>query len=67
MTVLGPLVLDSVETSARNVVEAVRHDDWHSTPVYWGKPGRFDQRTSIALDATPTQHLMNASRKLTGA
>ncbi|MFE2569462.1 SDR family NAD(P)-dependent oxidoreductase [Streptomyces mirabilis] len=67
MKVLGPLALDSVETSARNVVEAVRHDDWGGAPVYWGKPGRFDQRTSITLDATTTQHLMDASRKLTGA
>ncbi|MGW1872027.1 SDR family NAD(P)-dependent oxidoreductase [Streptomyces sp. NPDC001975] len=67
MKVLGPLALDSVETSARNVVEAVRHDDWHGTPVYWGKPGRFEQRTPIVLDAATTRHLMGTSHKLTGA
>lgn len=67
MKILGPLALDSVETSAHNVVDAVRHDNWHSTPVYWGKPGRFEQRTPIALDTTTTQHLMDISRKLTGA
>ncbi|MEE1791522.1 SDR family NAD(P)-dependent oxidoreductase [Streptomyces sp. BE308] len=67
MKVFGPLALDSVETSAHNVVEAVRHDTWHSTPVYWGKPGRFDQRTPITLNATTTKHLMDTSRELTGA
>lgn len=66
MKILGPLVLDSVDTSAHNVVEAVQHDDWH-TPDYWAKPGRFEQRTPIALDAMTTQRLMDASRNLTGA
>ncbi|MFC9242748.1 SDR family NAD(P)-dependent oxidoreductase [Streptomyces sp. NPDC057136] len=64
--VLGPVLFDSVETSARSVVEATRRDDWQD-PVYWGKPGRFEQRTPIALDATTTQHLMDASRRLADA
>ncbi|MFF5277223.1 SDR family NAD(P)-dependent oxidoreductase [Streptomyces sp. NPDC000133] len=64
--VLGPLVFDSVETCARNVVEAVRQDDW-TTPGYWGKPGRFEQHTPITLDATVTQRLVDTSRTLTGA
>ncbi|MER5667457.1 SDR family NAD(P)-dependent oxidoreductase [Streptomyces mirabilis] len=64
--VLGPVVFDSVKTSAHNVMEATRSDDWH-TPLYWGKPGRFEQRTPITLDATTTQHLMDASHRLTGA
>jgi NAD(P)-dependent dehydrogenase (short-subunit alcohol dehydrogenase family) len=66
MKVLGPLVLDSLDTSARKVVEAVRRDDWH-TPYYWGKPGHFEQRTPITLDARTTQHLMDVSHTLTGA
>ncbi|MGW4729575.1 SDR family NAD(P)-dependent oxidoreductase [Streptomyces shenzhenensis] len=64
--VLGPLVFDSVETSARNVVDAVRRDDWQG-PLYWGKPGKFEQHTRIALDENVTAHLMHASQTLTGA
>ncbi|MGX9888506.1 SDR family NAD(P)-dependent oxidoreductase [Streptomyces sp. NPDC002276] len=64
--VLGPLVFDSLRTSAHNVVEAARYDDWDS-PVYWGKPGRFEQRTPIVLDATTTRHLMDVSHRLTDA
>ncbi|MEV6591304.1 SDR family NAD(P)-dependent oxidoreductase [Streptomyces acidicola] len=64
--VLGPVVFDSVETSAHNVVEAVRRDDWQG-PLYWGKPGKFEQRTPINLSTTSTQHLMDISRTLTGA
>ncbi|MCZ4102465.1 MULTISPECIES: hypothetical protein [Streptomyces] len=63
--VLGPVVFDTVETSARNVVEAVRRDDW-TTPAYWSKTGRFEQCTPIALDPTVTQHLVDVSRALTG-
>ncbi|MFE4687110.1 SDR family NAD(P)-dependent oxidoreductase [Streptomyces sp. NPDC056721] len=64
--ILGPLIFDSVETSAHNVVEAVRRDDWQ-TPAYWGKPGSFEQRTPIVLDTTDTRRLMDVSRTLTGA
>lgn len=64
--IFGPLVFDSVETSAYNVVEATRRDDWQ-TPLYWGKPGHFEQRTPINLDTTTTQYLMDASRGLTDA
>ncbi|MFD5206563.1 SDR family NAD(P)-dependent oxidoreductase [Streptomyces anulatus] len=67
MKVLGPLALDSVETSARNVVEAVRHHDWHDAPAYWAKPGHFNKRTPIKLDTTTTQRLMDISHNLTGA
>ncbi|MGW1762388.1 SDR family NAD(P)-dependent oxidoreductase [Streptomyces mirabilis] len=66
MKVLGPIALDSVETSARNVVDATINDHWHSTPAYWGKPGRFEQRTPIALNPATTQYLLDASRRLTG-
>ncbi|AXG81241.1 SDR family NAD(P)-dependent oxidoreductase [Streptomyces paludis] len=64
--VLGPVLFDSAETSAHNVVEATRRDDWQS-PHYWGKPGRFEQRTPIALNPTTTQRLMDTSHTLTGA
>ncbi|MGW1786889.1 SDR family NAD(P)-dependent oxidoreductase [Streptomyces sp. NPDC002143] len=63
--VLGPVLFDTVETSAHNVVEATRRDGWQ-TPVYWSKPGRFEQRIQITLDATTTQRLMDASLSLTG-
>ncbi|MFJ7949550.1 SDR family NAD(P)-dependent oxidoreductase [Streptomyces sp. NPDC096354] len=63
---LGPVLFDSVETAAHNVIEATRRDDWHS-PLYWGKPGHFDQHTPIALDTTTTQRLMDTSRTLTDA
>ncbi|WP_406102834.1 SDR family NAD(P)-dependent oxidoreductase [Streptomyces sp. NBC_01003] len=63
--VLGPVLFDSVETSAHNVVEATRRHDWQ-TPLYWGNPGRFEQRTLIALNTT-TQRLMDTSHTLTGA
>ena len=62
----GPLVFDSVEKAAYNVVAATRRDGWQ-TPIYWGKPGHFDQRTPISLDTTTTEHLMAASRELTDA
>ncbi|MER7702537.1 SDR family NAD(P)-dependent oxidoreductase [Kitasatospora sp. NPDC097605] len=64
--VLGPIMFDSVETAAHNVVEATRSDTWQS-PLYWGKPGRFEQRAPIMLDTTTTQALMDTSRALTGA
>ncbi|WP_406481845.1 hypothetical protein [Streptomyces sp. NBC_01615] len=64
--VLGPVLFDSLKTSAHNVVEATRYDDWQS-PLYWGKPGRFERHTPIALNTETTQHLMDASRTLTGA
>ncbi|MFK0142828.1 SDR family NAD(P)-dependent oxidoreductase [Streptomyces murinus] len=64
--VLGPLFFDSVETSAHNVVEAVRRDDW-TTPGYWGKPGHFNQHTPITLDPADTQSLVDISRTLTNA
>lgn len=63
---LGPLMFDSVETAAHNVVEAIRGDTWQS-PLYWSKPGRFEQRVPITLDAATTRALMDASRALTGA
>lgn len=65
-TILGPLFFDSVHTSAHNVVAAVRHDDWQG-PLYWGKPGNFQQHTPIGLDTTVGRHLMETSRTLTGA
>ncbi|WP_377273722.1 SDR family NAD(P)-dependent oxidoreductase [Peterkaempfera sp. SMS 1(5)a] len=64
--ILGPVVFDSVETAAHNVVEATRRDDW-KTPHYWGKPGRFEQHTPITLNNTTTQHLMDTSNSLTCA
>ncbi|MET8536952.1 SDR family NAD(P)-dependent oxidoreductase [Streptomyces sp. NPDC005065] len=64
--ILGPVLFDSVETSAHNVVEATRRNDW-LTPLYWGKPGRFEQHTPITLDTTTTQQLMDTSHTLTGA
>ncbi|MFD5121868.1 SDR family NAD(P)-dependent oxidoreductase [Streptomyces sp. NPDC058385] len=64
--VLGPIIFDSVETAANNVVEATRRGDWQS-PLYWGKPGRFEQRVPIALDTATTQALMDTSHTLTGA
>jgi len=64
--VLGPLVFDSVETCAHNVVEAVRRDDW-TTPGYWGKPGHFDQHTAITLDPSDTERLMDTSHTLASA
>ncbi|MGW9134869.1 SDR family NAD(P)-dependent oxidoreductase [Streptomyces sp. NPDC055681] len=64
--ILGPLVYDSIEKAAHNPVETTLRDDWE-TPAYWGKPGRFEQRTPIALDASVTEHLMDISRTLTGA
>ncbi|WP_405634722.1 SDR family NAD(P)-dependent oxidoreductase [Streptomyces sp. NBC_00056] len=63
--VLGPVLFDSVETSAHNVVDATRRDDWQ-TPLYWGNPRQFEQRTPIALNTT-TQRLMDTSHTLTGA
>ncbi|MER5185665.1 SDR family NAD(P)-dependent oxidoreductase [Streptomyces sp. NPDC002896] len=64
--ILGPVLFDSVETSAHNVVEATRRDDWQ-TPLYWGKPGRFEQHTPITLNTTTTEQLMDTSHTLTGA
>lgn len=63
--VAGPLMFDSVERCAHNVVEAVRRDDWQG-PLYWGGPGRFEERVPIGLDATVTKQLLSASRELTG-
>lgn len=64
--ILGPIIFDSIEKAAHNPVEATLRDDWE-TPTYWGKPGRFEQRTPIALDASTTERLMNISHTLTGA
>ncbi|WCE01878.1 SDR family NAD(P)-dependent oxidoreductase [Streptomyces sp. HUAS 31] len=64
--VLGPIMFDSLETAAHNVVGAARSDTWQSA-LYWGKPGRFEQRVSITLDTATTQALMDTSRALTGA
>ncbi|MFB6939838.1 SDR family NAD(P)-dependent oxidoreductase [Streptomyces chartreusis] len=64
--VLGPIMFDSLETAAHNVVGATRSDTWQSA-LYWGKPGRFEQRVSITLDTATTQALMDTSRALTGA
>ncbi|MET8416849.1 hypothetical protein ACWD7C_35195 [Streptomyces sp. NPDC005134] len=64
--ILGPLLFDSVETSAHNIVEATRRDDWQ-TPLYRGKPGSFEQHTPITLDTVTTQRLMETSLTLTGA
>ncbi|MCX5414854.1 SDR family NAD(P)-dependent oxidoreductase [Streptomyces sp. NBC_00059] len=64
--ILGPLIFDSVGKAAHNPVEATLRDDWE-TPAYWGKPGRFEQRTPITLDASTTERLMNISHALTGA
>ncbi|MFF0382132.1 SDR family NAD(P)-dependent oxidoreductase [Streptomyces sp. NPDC004286] len=63
---LGPILFDSVETAARNIVEATRRDTWQS-PLYWGKPGRFEQRAPITLDTATTRALMDTSHALTGA
>ncbi|MEU8568140.1 SDR family NAD(P)-dependent oxidoreductase [Streptomyces pathocidini] len=64
--VMGPLVFDSVETAAHNVVEAVRREDWQG-PLYWGKPGKSEQHAPIGLSAATTQQLMDTSHTLTGA
>ncbi|MGI5413932.1 SDR family NAD(P)-dependent oxidoreductase [Streptomyces chartreusis] len=64
--VLGPIMFDSVETAAHNVVEATRSDTWQSA-LYWGKPGRFEQRAPVTLDTATTQALMDTSHALTGA
>ncbi|MFF2254329.1 hypothetical protein [Streptomyces sp. NPDC058142] len=63
---LGLVIFDSVETSAHNAVESVRRDDWQG-PTYWGKPGRFEQRTPIRLNAAASRRLMDISSTLTGA
>lgn len=63
--VIGPFFFDPVERSAHNVVEAGLREDWPAA-TYWPKPGRFEQRTPIDLDATTTRRLMSVSRELTG-
>lgn len=64
--VLGPIIFESVETAAHDVVEATRQGGWQS-PLYWGKPGRSEQRVPITVDTSTTQTLMDTSRTLTGA
>ena len=63
---LMPLLFNTVEESASNPVEASLRNDWAS-PVYWGKPGAFDQRTPIVLDNAVTDRVIEASRELTRA
>jgi NAD(P)-dependent dehydrogenase (short-subunit alcohol dehydrogenase family) len=64
-TLLGPFVLNSLAKSAHNVVEASLRDDWPS-PTYWDKPGDFERKTPIVLDASTTQFVIDTSRELTG-
>ncbi|WP_105970080.1 SDR family NAD(P)-dependent oxidoreductase [Streptomyces geranii] len=63
--VVGPLFFDSVEKSAHNVVEACLREDW-AAPMYWPKPGDFEQRLPIDLDTSTTRRLLDVSRNLTG-
>ncbi|MDR7165737.1 NAD(P)-dependent dehydrogenase (short-subunit alcohol dehydrogenase family) [Pseudarthrobacter oxydans] len=63
--VLGPLVLNSIEKSAYNVVEAVDGAAW-KTAAYWNRPGNFDQRTPIDLEATITDETVRRSADIVG-
>ncbi|MBP2324457.1 NAD(P)-dependent dehydrogenase (short-subunit alcohol dehydrogenase family) [Kibdelosporangium banguiense] len=65
-TAVIPAFYGSVTKAAHNAVHASVRDDWPAA-TYWEKPGNFDRRTSIALDESTTHHVMDVSRKLTGA
>lgn len=64
-TLVGPLLMDPVTRSAANPVAATQSDDWASG-TYWEKPGKFERKTAIDLDAATTQRVMSISRELTG-
>ncbi|WP_052726446.1 SDR family NAD(P)-dependent oxidoreductase [Devosia epidermidihirudinis] len=58
-----PLVYNSVPESASNLVKAVLSSDW-VTPTYWGRPGKFDNRTKITVDPKITEQVMRQSHEL---
>ena len=65
-TVLGPVVFDSVDTGAHNVVQALSSSDWHD-PTYWPKPGDYNKRMPIEVNPSLTRQLMARSESLTSA
>jgi NAD(P)-dependent dehydrogenase (short-subunit alcohol dehydrogenase family) len=65
-SVLGPLFTISVEKAASNPAWLCTHDGWQSGS-YWGKPGKSDVATPLALDGATTEKVVGISRELTGA
>lgn len=61
---VGPLLFDSIPSSAKNLVTAATAEGWASGS-YWLKVGT-DQVTPIALDAADTVRVIAACRELTG-
>jgi hypothetical protein len=64
--VFAPLVFNSVEESAHNVVEASERTDW-AAATYWEKAGRFDNRIPIEVDPAVTAKVIRISHELTQA
>jgi NAD(P)-dependent dehydrogenase (short-subunit alcohol dehydrogenase family) len=62
--VLAPVMFNSVEESAHNVVEAAKRTDW-SPATYWDKPGMFHSRTPIEVDPAVTAEVIRISTELT--
>jgi NAD(P)-dependent dehydrogenase (short-subunit alcohol dehydrogenase family) len=64
--VFAPLMFNSVEESAHNVVEASERMDW-AAPTYWEEPGKFDSRIPIEVDPAVTAEVIRISHELTQA
>ena len=64
--VMGPFFFNSVTESAHNAVEACLRDNVPSA-TYWEKPGDFDHRRPIVVDAATTAGVIGFSEAITGA
>ncbi len=62
----APLLANSVEKAAQNVVQALLAGEGASA-FMWNKPGIFQDRYAIRTDAVIQKAVMDASRQVTGA
>lgn len=65
-TLLGSVLLDSVETAGANPAAAALRTAWASA-TYWDEPGDFTRRTPIEVDLRLATQIMAESAKLTNA
>lgn len=63
---LGPVLFNSVATSAHNVVHAVSGPRWDSA-IYWEKPGKFAVRTPIRINPAMAGETARRSQEITNA
>lgn len=62
----GPFRANSVETGARNVVQALLSGEGSSAYV-WNKAGDFDRKWPITVDPAIQKSIIGSSRQVTGA